>query len=67
MKYPSKFYSMFIGLGADTLFNISKSKLDGIDIEKEYDLIQQKKSRLSRQMRDLVVFRYNKIKKSGEK
>jgi hypothetical protein len=34
--------------------------LEGIDIEKEYGLIQQKKSALSRNMRDMVVFRYER-------
>ena len=33
-------------------------KLDGIDSEKEYNLIKQKKSQLSSNMRDRVVRRY---------
>ena len=34
----------------------------GVDIEAEYNLIQQKKSRLSRSLRDRVVFIYEKRK-----
>ena len=37
-----------------------KNKLHGIDIEKEYQLIQQKKSRLSASMRRLVCQEYEK-------
>lgn len=33
--------------------------LAGIDVAAEYALIQQKKSKLSRKMRDLVIERYN--------
>jgi len=36
--------------------------LKGIDIVKEYQLIQQKKSALSRRLRDEVVRKYNKAK-----
>lgn len=34
---------------------IPKNKLRGIDIDKEYELIKQKKSRLSSNMRKLVL------------
>ena len=34
--------------------------LAGIDIEKEFELIRQKKSRLSRRLRDAVVYRHAK-------
>lgn len=37
-----------------------RRKLRGIDIEKEYALIQQKKSYLSRSMRELVVRVYER-------
>lgn len=37
--------------------------LEGVDIESEYKLIRQKKSRLSRSLRDLVVYRYESEKK----
>ena len=40
----------------------NKDDLDGIDIEKEYELIKQKKSGLSRRLRDRVVSRYEKIR-----
>jgi len=35
-------------------------ELNGIDIEREYHLIQQKKSRLSKRLRDRVIYLYNK-------
>jgi hypothetical protein len=41
----------------------AKDELADIDIEYEYRLIQEKKSRLSRNMRDMVVYRYEKIMK----
>ncbi len=41
-------------------------KLAGIDIEAEYKLIQKKKSRLSRRLRDLVVYRYENQKLEKE-
>ncbi len=34
-------------------------KLQGIDIESEYNLIQEKKSKLSANMRSLVVWKHN--------
>ena len=34
-----------------------KDKLEGIDVNVEYKLIKEKKSKLSRAMRDLVVHR----------
>jgi hypothetical protein len=37
-----------------------KDPLDGIDIEAEYKLIQQEKSKLSAHLRDLVVSRYER-------
>lgn len=36
-------------------------KLIGIDIESEYELIQNKKSKLSANMRNLVEWKYNSI------
>lgn len=38
--------------------SLPKDKLDGIDLEKEYDLIKNKKSKLSLSLRQLVVHRY---------
>lgn len=32
-----------------------KNPLEGVDIESEYQLIQEKKSNLSRSLRDLVI------------
>ena len=43
-----------------------KDKLEGIDIDTEYVLIQKKQSRLSRMMRDAVVRRYE-VKHGAEK
>ncbi len=37
-----------------------KSWIDEIDIDHEYELIQQKKSKLSRSKRDAVVRSYNR-------
>jgi hypothetical protein len=36
--------------------------LKDIDIKKEYELIQKKKSHLSKRLRDLVEYRYNLLK-----
>lgn len=38
------------------------NQLKGINIEEEYKLIQQKKSKLSRNLRDLVVELYERRK-----
>lgn len=37
-----------------------KVKLDGIDIEKEYEKIKRKESSLSKSERDLIIYRYKK-------
>ena len=42
-----------------------KDPLVGIDIEKEYQLIQQKKSNLSANLRNMVVNRYKALHKKG--
>lgn len=39
--------------------------LDGIDIEKEYHLILQKKSGLSARLRSMVMYRYERNMKGG--
>lgn len=41
-------------------------KLQGIDIEQEYHKIQNKKSSLSRSMRELVVWEYERRKAREE-
>ncbi len=46
-----------------------KDPLAGVDIEKEYELIQQKNSNLSANLRNMVVNRYeilHKTKKGGK-
>ena len=40
-----------------------RDPLTGIDIEQEYQLIQEKRSSLTRSQRDMVIFRYNQIHK----
>lgn len=37
---------------------ICRDELSGIDIEKEYAFIQEKRSRLTRRLRDMVVARH---------
>ena len=49
---------MMIAWGSQGLYGKSINKLEGINIEKEYKLIQKKKSGLSKSMRDLVVSEY---------
>ena len=44
-----------------------KDSLDGIDIEKEYNLIQEKKSRLSANIRKMVVDEYERWVSESEK
>ena len=39
-------------------------ELEGVDIEAEYALIQQKKSRLSRRLRERVCYIYNSDRES---
>ena len=52
----------------------TKYGLEGVDIDREYELIQQKKSKLSRSERDRVVAiyegkkrQYNEIRKKASK
>ena len=46
---------LFVNMLMAQMIADEQRKLHGIDIEREYALIQQKKSSLSRSMRDLVV------------
>lgn len=41
-------------------------KLDGVDIEKEFELIQKKESKLSSTLRKLVVYRYEQLQKKKQ-
>ena len=41
--------------------------LEGINIDEEYKLIQEKSSKLSNQMREMVCFRYETIKAAAER
>lgn len=63
MRKPGGAYAMFAALFAGAINGAVKNSnindpLKGIDIESEYKLIQDKKSRLSRAKRDLVVIAY---------
>ena len=56
---------MYIKIKKETLVNylglrkkLSK-ELEGVNIDEEYKLIQQKKSNLSKRLRDKVVYLYN--------
>ena len=49
-----------------TPFYVWQDKLKGIDINKEYALIQEKKSSLSRSMRDVVEATYESDHKEKE-
>lgn len=40
-------------------------ELAGIDLASEYALIKEKKSQLSRRLRNMVVYRYEKSQKSN--
>ncbi len=42
---------------APAVYRKIKDPLEGIDIDREYELIQQKQCRLSRRLRDLIVAR----------
>ncbi len=50
------------GLGG---FDLPKDRLRGIDIEKEAELIKQKKSRLSSNERRMVMLRYENGENHG--
>jgi len=52
--------ALVAGMGMDTNGLMSKSKLEDIDIDKEYELIKQKKSGLSASMRKLVLSCFDK-------
>ena len=57
------FLMMVASMGAFSNNVMKRSdELDGIDIAAEYELIQQKKSRLSRRLRDMVCRRYESSK-----
>jgi hypothetical protein len=57
------FMAMAAAMGAFSGNNHMRTdELDGIDIEFEYELIKQKKSRLSRRLRDMVCYRYENRK-----
>ena len=49
------------------MYSRRERELQGIDIVAECKLIQQKKSRLSKRLRDEVVFRYESVKKEAQK
>lgn len=51
---------LLIGMQRKNRFGES-DKLDGIDVEKEYELIIQKTCMLSRMKRDLIEYRHNRM------
>ena len=60
-------YDMLCHHFADYLAGDSKpAPLAGIDLEKEYKLIQQKKSKCSSNVRRMIVLRYERLIKEGE-
>lgn len=46
---------------ADHFLPKADNELKGVDLEKEYALIKEKKSNLSASMRNMVVYRYEKL------
>jgi hypothetical protein len=62
------YYSLALGMFAGEAFSgmgsrRSSNPLNGIDIEKEYKLIQEKRSSLSSNLRQQVINKHNKINK----
>ena len=57
---------LFVNMLMAQMIADEQRKLHGIDIEREYALIQQKKSSLSRSMRDLVVRAHERNRKKEE-
>ena len=49
--------------GLTSLAFPDKDDLEGINIEKEMELIKQKKSKLSARLRRVVEYRYNKLER----
>jgi len=63
----SNIFLPFIAMAAafsSPFWRQNKDELDGIDIEKEYALIQQKKSGLSKRLRDMVEWKYKKLQEN---
>jgi hypothetical protein len=53
-------FSKYANKMASKLDKIMDEKLfDGIDIEEEFKLIQEKKSKLSNMMRDAVIYKFH--------
>ena len=48
--------AMAFGIMPDTRIRRRRNELEGVDIDAEYELIKQKKSKLSRMQRDRVCF-----------
>jgi hypothetical protein len=55
---------MLVGAFSSPFWKQNKDELEGIDIEKEYTLIQQKKSGLSCRLRDMVEWKYKKLQEN---
>ena len=68
-KLKGDTFSKFANKMSSKLDKIMDEKLlDGINIEEEYKLIQEKKSKLSSMMRDAVTFQFHNknAKKEGK-
>ena len=63
MKYPSILALAGMYGGLTSLAFPDKDDLEGINIEKEMELIKQKKSKLSARLRRVVEYRYNKLER----
>lgn len=63
LLYTSVF-SAYVGLAGGSI--VHKDPLKGVDIEKEYELIKNKKSPLSASMRRAVEIRYKQLKENDK-
>ncbi len=57
----NSYLRVFLSMAISQEFDRRYKELEGIDIIKEHELIQQKKSSLSKRLRDLVEERYRQI------
>lgn len=70
MKYgfiPSFAGRMMMTIASGCFVRPAPDPLAGIDIEREYELIRQKRSTLPRSKRDMVVARWERMYGEGQK
>lgn len=53
-------------IGMDTVVR-GDDELKGVNVVEEYEKIQQKKSGLSREQREIICYRYEKLRKEESK